>query len=116
MAGPYLAGAVYEADSGEIHPIRVQPETVFDENPQPAGGATEKQFVKARGSRKKYGIHARTVSLSRVVGTGDYGTAKVHTRVPVFTAAALDAFVYGSTIVYQGVDWVVGETRGETIR
>lgn len=116
MAGAFLSGAKYEADSGEIHPIRVQPETVFEENPQPTGGVTEDQFVRARGSARKYGILARSVTLSRVIGSGDYGQARVYSRVPIFTATALDSLVTGSTVVYQGLDWVVGEKRGESIR
>lgn len=116
MAGQYLLGAKYEADSGEVHPIRVQPETVFEDNPQPTGGVSEEQYARARGSARKYGILARSATLSRVVGTGNYGTAKVYARIPVFTPTALDSMVLGSTIVYQGLDWVVSSKRGESIR
>lgn len=66
-AGNFL-DAFYETDTGDIAPIRIQPETaalVLDgkTNAIPAGPAVIPVAARISGSRRAYGIHARRVRV-----------------------------------------------------
>jgi hypothetical protein len=113
MAGKFII-ANYERDDGSIGPIRVQPETVTEWNEQ-ADGSKTGYYIKARGSKKSYGVHARSVTLTRAVGTGAaYNAATVSLTVPVFTKAGWEALSAGDVLEYNGVeDWVVAGTNSE---
>jgi hypothetical protein len=113
MAGKFII-ANYQRDDDTIGPIRVQPESVTTWNVQ-ATGAKTGYYIKARGSKKAYGIHARTVTLTRAVGSGEaYNAATVSLTVPVFTKAAWEALSAGQVVAYNGVtDWVVAGTGSE---
>jgi hypothetical protein len=114
-AGPFLLSK-YETDDGDILPIRIQPETLtVADNAEPAGGA-DGPFVKVSGSKRSYGVHPRKLTLSRSVGSADYGSAKAYARVVMLTSAAYDAAVIGSTVTYAGVDWVIASKTNESVR
>lgn len=116
MAGRFLK-AKYETDSGDIHNIRIQPETVFDENLEPTGGATASSYVRVTGSRRAYGIKARILVLSRQVGdAANYNGATVYARIPVLKKASVAALIVGSTVTYQSVAWVVVAVSPESSR
>lgn len=71
-AGPFQTG-VYQADGGDFHRIRVQPETlalVIDSNTNDeASGTINSDFAaQSSRSRRSYGLHARVV---RIKFTGD---------------------------------------------
>lgn len=112
-AGKFIIAA-YERDDGTVGPIRVQPETVTPWNAQAAGSKTG-YYIRARGSKRAYGVMARSVTLTRSVGSGEaYNAATVSLTVPVFTKAAWEALAAGQTIAYNGVtDWVVAGTNSE---
>lgn len=113
MAGKFII-ASYERTDGTIGPIRVQPETVTDWNPQ-AEGSTSGYYIKARGSKRAYGVVARSVTLSRAVGSGlAYNAATVTVTVPVLTKEVWEGLASGQVLSYGGVDdWVVAGTSGE---
>lgn len=116
MAGRF-ATAKYETNEGAIHPIRVQPETITADNPEPPGGVSESLYVRVSGSKRAYGIKARYITLSRKIGTdSDYSGATVYARIPVLLASAWIAYVPGSTVTYQGVDWTVASKTVESLR
>lgn len=114
MAGKFTIAA-YERDDDSVGPIRVQPETITSWNPE-ATGSLEGYFISARGSKKSYGVHARTVTLTRAVGSGAaYNAATVSVTVPILTKDAWDALSAGQTLAYNGVtDWIVAGTSSET--
>lgn len=103
-----------------ILPIRLQPETISADNPEPAGGLTGSQRVHSTGaSRRSYGIHCRYMTISRKVGTatGPYTGGSVSAKIPILTEAAVAALPVGSTVEYAGVtDWEVASHTPETIR
>lgn len=96
----------YEADNGDIHPIRLQPETlsanVGSANTAPTGTVTVSLFASARKNKRAYGLGARTV---RVKFTGsapdDYEPNQILT-IPVLTRTVFDAVVVGGTGTYLG--------------
>lgn len=112
MAGSYIR-AKYETNDGEVRPIRVQPETVIAGfNPQ-GDGTLNGSYVRVSGSKRKFGLKARSVTLSRNVGPVVEGIQpKTTTTLPVFTKAAWTAAVPGTAVTYDGKPWEVA-SRGE---
>lgn len=117
MPGPFELSK-YESDNGKVYPIRIQPETKTDWNPEPTGGVTEDLFAHAKFSGKKYGVFARSVTLSTTIGTGTgpFVTGSVNARVPVLSKAGFDALALGSTVLYQGVSFTVAAKHAERVR
>ena len=107
MAGRFIKGK-YEDDNGVVRNIRIQPETVFEENLEPVGGVSERGYVRVTGSRRAYGRKARSVTLSRSVGDDtDYNGATVYARIPVLKKSSIEQLTEGTAVVYQDVAWVV---------
>lgn len=65
-------------------------------------------------SKRRFGVHARGVKLSRVVGTGNEASKK-RAFLPVGTVAALNAYKKGDEISIAGVPWKVSGKQDETI-
>lgn len=91
----------YEADNGDIHPIRVQPETltanIGGANTPPAGAVDVGLFATARKNRRAYGIGAR-VARVRFTGAPPDGYADNQTlTVPILTPDIFDGLVAGAT-------------------
>jgi len=116
MAGRFLK-AKYESDGYVIHNIRIQPETVFDENLEPTAAVTESSYARVTGSRRAYGLKARSVTLSRDIGTAaDYSGGTVYARIPVLKLASIALLIVGSTVTYQNLAWIVVSHNPESSR
>ena len=115
--GSFIIGR-YEADSGEIHPIRIQPETITDWNSAPTGAQTNRSYFRARPSKRRYGQFARYVTLGRTVGSADgpFTSAKVTITVPVLTLDDYDDLTEGQEVSYQGVTFSVVSKTDERRR
>ena len=113
MAGRTLL-TTYERADGTFGPIRVAAGTVTAWNPVAVGAKTG-YFIKARGSKKEYGVVARSVSLTRNIGGPEaYSSGTVNVRVPIFQEVKWDALVTGQILEYQGkADWAVAGTNAE---
>lgn len=113
MAGRTIL-ATYERADGTFGPIRVSAVSVTTWNPVATGTKTG-YFVKARGSKKQYGVVARSVSLSRSIGGPDaYSSGTVNVKVPVFQESVWDGLVTGQVLAYGGLtDWKVSGTNAE---
>lgn len=104
--------ASYEADSGETHPIRVQPESIGDTNPQGAAIVSSIKFRRG-GSRRRYGNFARFITLGRLIGatgadSASYSAGTVYAKVTVFTKDAYEQLVVGAAYAYGGKsDWTI---------
>lgn len=111
----------YEANNGDIHPIRVQPETLAANlgsvNAAPGGASTVGLFATARKNRNAYGLGARKVRI-RFTGTVPDGYAPNQLlTVPVLTPTVFNAIVGGATTgTYLGSPIIVVGTTAETKR
>ena len=113
MAGrTTIAG--YERDDLSIGAVRVSSSTITTWNPVAAGARTG-YYIKARGSKKAYGVIARSVSLTRQIGDATaYNGGTVNLTVPVFQKAKWSALGTGQILEYQGkTDWQVAGTNAE---
>jgi hypothetical protein len=117
MAGGFIRG-FYTSNEGDVYGCRVQPETITSWNQNSEGPATGNVRAYTKGSRRRYGVHARRVTLSRVVGTiDDYDSARVSVTVPIMTRSAYNALSVGQVLTYQEQDdWEVASKSEEVIR
>lgn len=120
MSAGNFVRSFYEADNGEIHPIRVQPETVAANvgaaNTAPAGPATVGISARVSGGARQLGLTARKVRLAftATVPAG-YAEDSIIT-IPVLTPAAFAAASVGATGTYLGsAVQVIGRTP-ESVR
>ena len=90
----------YERANGDVHPIRIQPETITTWNPAPAGGTTSNIRAKVSGGRRQAGLIARKVALTfgenPPTGYAPFSTI----AIPVLTPDAFQALAEGQTVQY----------------
>lgn len=96
----------YEADSGEIHPIRLDDDRLSAAGTPPAGDITNDASVKISKSRREFGIRPRGVSLVRTRGSAP-NQFKVYTFVPCLTETYYDGLAKGDSITVDSVSWEV---------
>lgn len=107
----------YEATykSGEIHPIRVQPETVLmfqtgtpgTTNAPPAGAVNNDISAEVSRPNRGLGLKPRSFTLE-VTGTPPTNySAGSRTTVPVLTESFYAAISKGGSVTYLGTTWEV---------
>jgi len=104
----------YEADSGEIYGMVIDPERAAASGTQPAGDVSSRMKVKISKTNREFGLRPRGVRLSRVVGTAPDQFRK-YSFLPVVTQTAYDSpgFAIGSTITVDGTQWTVSTKLAE---
>jgi hypothetical protein len=108
----------YEANNGDIFPIKVQPETLSANlgavNAAPTGAATVNLYARARKNRRSYGVGAR---LAYVQFTGaapdDYAPGQT-LAIPVLTPTVFNQITAGTTGTYLGSPIRVVSTSNES--
>jgi hypothetical protein len=113
----------YELDNDDIAPIRVQPETIAaiftpgGANAAPAGVADLPLFAKSRGTRRSYGINARSVRIRFTGAVPDGYAPNSIVSIPILTPAVYNAIVAGaSTVTYLGSQGIVIGKSSEVVR
>lgn len=106
----------YERVNGDVHPIRVQPETITAWNPAPAGATTSDIRAKVSGTSREIGLTARKVRISFGANPpGDYAPFS-SISLPVLTPAAFAALEEGDVVQYQGTSaTVLGKSPGRPL-
>lgn len=96
----------YEADNDDIHPIRVQPETVAftsggTANAAPAGNITV-GALRAKVSRgnREYGLRPRFVTIVYDETAPEGYDTGTYLRVPILKKALFDAIAIDGTVTY----------------
>jgi hypothetical protein len=101
-AGRFNTTAKYETNTGDIRPIKVQPETIQSWNPE-ATGTSQGAFVKVSGGRRGYGTHARMASFkwkNDIAPSGYDNRGSI--RIAMLTATAANNLTYGTDYDYLG--------------
>lgn len=107
MSAGAFSRSKYEADDGEIHPIRVQPETIDasvggNDNTAPAGAVTIGLSARVSQSARAFGLRPRLVSLAWFADPpADYDPLGI-IRIPILRKAAYDDIVVGDSGSYLG--------------
>ena len=121
MSSGVFVKSKYQASYGagtQIHPIRVQPETIAanfggDTNAAPSGAINNPiSAVISRGARAK-GLRPRTISIqldADSVAPEGYKALAI-TRIPILTSGVFNDIEEGQGVSYLGGSWkVVGKT------
>lgn len=99
----------YEADSGDIHPIRMSEFNLTAVNTEPAGVINNSVRVQVSKGRTEFGLGPRGLRLYREVGVSP-NTFNRYKFLPILTETAFDnaAFNEGATVTINSVAWTVG--------
>lgn len=121
MSAGAFARSKYEADNGDIHPIRVQEETLTlnlgGANAAPTGAVDNQQRVRVSGGKRAYGIKARTVSIKFTASPPAGYKADQVLRLPILTKDIYDDIVPDVTTgTYLTVACVVVGKSGQSGR
>lgn len=107
MSEGVFSRTIYEADSGDFHPIRVQPETLtltFGSTANAAGAGPIDNPISAKVSNgnRSFGVKPRSVTL--VFETTAPTGYKVNSpfRLPILTPALYSTIALYDTATYQG--------------
>jgi len=120
-AGVFTNAKYASSDTGLVHPIRVQPETITATvgvvpNSQPAGAIDTGISAQVSASARSLGLHARRVyaKIAGTTPTGYSGTSKI--SIPCLTETFYAACSKGVTLSYLGTTWTVTGRRAEVTR
>lgn len=105
----------YETDAGKIMKIRLSQDSHDASPTNPAGPATAPGSAIVGGSRRKYGVHARRLYLSRTLGAAPNTYQKRDTLV-IETKTDYDTLLGDATIDVGGVTWDIVGGQPEIIR
>lgn len=111
----------YETNAGEIHPVRVQPETLTatfgsTANAAPSGSVTNNQRAKVTKGKRQYGIGCRTITLTFGASPPSDYRAYSYITIPVMQQSVWDAITDGSTVTYRSTAGTVQYKTPERIR
>lgn len=102
MSAGEFVRRVYETNSGDTHPIRVQPETITPWNPNGVGPATESSSARAKGGRRLLGVNARNIR-GKFQGAPPAGYKQDGViQLPVLTQDAWEGISKGDVLAYLG--------------
>lgn len=99
-------GASY--DLAQIHPIRIQPETLAAQPTAPADPPTSPISARVSGSKRTLGLIARKVVLRDDLADPPEGyQPSGRLTIPILSDADFANITKGQTLTYLGVDMVV---------
>ena len=97
----------YEADNGDVFPIRIQPETLTltlagAANSAPTDAVNQSIFARAGGGRRRYGRQARQVRIRFTGAVPDGYAANSVITLPALTPEFYNSLRSDSTGTYLG--------------
>jgi len=105
----------------QIHPIRVQPETLTatiggEENSAPTGAITNPIQCRVSGGKRQIGLLARYINIEfPATGQPSGYRAGGSTRIPALTTAFYNLAVKGATVTYLGASCKVTSRSRERV-
>lgn len=107
----------YESDSGDIHPIRVQPETITAfNNEAPAGAVSSDISAVVSLTRRQRGLRPRYISVKFTADPPTNYAAGTVYRIPILKASVYDGLNIGGTGTYLATACVIVGKEGERAR
>jgi len=106
-SGQFSTAGKYTSDSGTIHNIRVQPETLTmtiggTANAAPAGAVNSPFSAKVSKNRRGYGLKPRTVTIRWDGAAPDGYDPNGLITLPVLQAALFNTAQKGTAVAYLG--------------
>lgn len=105
-AGPFTRSK-YQADDLDIHPVRIQPETLLAEfnttvNIAPSGAIDAQGAASVSRGRRAYGLHCRFVTVVFETSPPAGYLAGSPLRIPILVRSIYEGINVGDTVEYQG--------------
>lgn len=102
----------YETDQGTIlfTRMKISAKEAIAANVEPAGSVDENIRVDAGSGRRKNGLKARRIILTRAVGTGANEVVFTSSLVKLTKASTIPN---GTAVTIDGVEWKVASVEGE---
>jgi len=121
MSAGAFARSKYEADNDDVHPIKVQEETLTANlggvNAAPAGAVDNTQRVRVSGGKRAYGVKARYASIRFTAQPPATYKADQVLRIPILTKAIFDGLIPDVTTgTYLNVACIVVGKTGQSGR
>lgn len=115
-SGEFTTTAKYESNTGTIHPIRLQPETLAAfGNAVPAGAIDSPISAVVSLTRRQRGLRPRYITVRFTAEKTDYATGGLY-RIPICTATVWAGINVGATGTYLGTAAVVVSKEDERVR
>lgn len=120
MSAGSFTGSKYQSDTGDIHYIKVQPETIAatlgGTANAPLPGAIDSVFAAEvnRGARA-YGLRPRKVTISFEADVPDGYRPYTSISIPILSASVFSGIGVGDAVTYAGGTGVVSSKTGESI-
>lgn len=123
-AGVFVSARYAASYAAEIHPIRVQPETIAasiggTSNGQPGGALSSPISAIVSATSRQLGLHPRAVYIRASDDAGNvpegYKPGGI-TRIPALQEAFWNAAIKGATVSYLGEDFTVVSRVPENAR
>lgn len=112
----------YESNTGLIHPIRLQPETVGfaiggdANNAAPTAGLTSDFSVRVSRGNTEYGLRPRKLNIKFGAVVPDGYKAEQTYAIPILVPEVWEAAGVGDAVTYLGVGGVIVGKSPESIR
>ena len=110
-----VVSSKYEANSGDIHPIRVGDAVIaVSGNTVPSGAQTSSISAKISKGAREFGLKPRGVLLKRLVGTSPDQAAK-YAFLPILSDSVFSGATFdpGTSHTYNGNSWEVSKKIDE---
>lgn len=121
MSSGTFSKTKYESDSGTIHPIRVQPETVGitvggGTNAAPAGALDSPISAKVSAGNRAFGLKARSITIAFLDTAPTGYKVGSYIRLPILTPTRYSGVAAGQTFSYLGQTATVIGKNPERVR
>lgn len=121
-AGVFTSSKYAASYDTEVHPIRVQPETIAASigtttNAAPTGAVTNPISASVSHGRRRLGLNARLVRLTYIAGTvpTGYNPSGGTITIPALNTAFYNAAIRGAAATYLGVAMTVQGRTQESV-
>lgn len=110
----------YESDTGDVHQIKIQPETSAASlggtaNQAPSGAVDSVFAAEVNRGARAYGLRPRKVTIGFTDDAPDGYRPYTSISIPVLQESVFNGLAIGDSVTYNGGTGVVKSKAGETI-
>lgn len=121
MSAGVFSRSKYQSDDGDIHPIRVQPETLTatfgsTANAAPAGPIDNPLSAKVSNGNRSFGLKPRSVTITFGESPPTDYKSNSYIRLPILQSALYNTISTGDSVTYLGGTATVVGKNPERVR
>lgn len=121
MSSGAFTRSKYESDDGDVHPIRIQPETLTASfggtaNAAPAGNIDNPLSAKVSNGNRSFGLKPRSVTITFGDSPPEDYKANSYIRLPILQSTLYNTISAGDQVTYLGGTATVVGKNPERVR